>query len=200
MMFLEVTAQSKPRPHHVVGSYGRISAKCNGEKVYIASTSVHECRIHKAALIALAWRHHLPMLKIHNLLHAAALAHADTQPVNLDEDRFEFPWTKPWELGPVPDPDDNVDALEASAACLRDAQVCTKVLEKRSATLRQLFAILDNQRQWLEYFVVRDTNPSRRRRIAAALAEHERIAEQNFEKLQQILNRRLANNGNGQAH
>ena len=88
-MFFEVTAHPKPPPyvHGPCGSYGRISAKCKGEKVYIAASSVKECREYKSALLQLARRYSLPMREIHNLLLSSVLANIDTAEFDPDAPR-----------------------------------------------------------------------------------------------------------------
>jgi hypothetical protein len=166
------------------------------EKVYVAADTAAECEAHGTALIELARRHGLTMLKINNLLYSAALSHIDTAPVDLEAEQFVFraEWN---ELGEVPDVADNVGAYKASIACQRDAELCGKWLAT-GASLRQLLAISDNQARWCQFWATRDADPRVRLGHAAGLAEHDRIAEANTERLQKILERRGA--GNGKQH
>jgi hypothetical protein len=109
----------------------------------------------------------------------------------LRPEQFTF-HTEPDELGDVPAPDDNVDFLKARDACQRDAELCAEWLAQ-GASVRQLLAISKNQTAWCEFWASRDADARVRLGLAAALAEHDRIAEANTEKLQQLLSKRLAN-------
>jgi hypothetical protein len=68
-----------------------VVARHNTEAVYVAADTAAECEEHAAALTTLAIRHGLTMLKLNNLLHASALSHIDTSPVDLETRTIHLP-------------------------------------------------------------------------------------------------------------
>jgi hypothetical protein len=79
----------------------------------------------------------------------------------------------------VPDPYSGVDLDAARAACVRDFRTCNRILAQ-DPTIPQLLRVSNCERDWIAFWRCNHPDAAERQRLAALLAEKDRLAEEIF--------------------